>query len=1077
MKLNIKITVLLLMVAAIAFLGAGCTKQAKKERHLSKANQYFQAGELAKAEIEYLSAMRLGGPDPLAITRLGQIYYERGDLPRAFAFLNKSLEYDTNNVDVHVKVGTIMLTGRKVKEAREHAEFALSKAPTNDEALILLSDSIASPQEIDTTWQKLQKLNATAGNRPGYHVAMGNLLLRRQDATNAETAFKRAIAIDPKFSQAHLALGLIYWLRDDLKQADAEFKTAADLSPLKSPRRLKYAEFKIRTGDLDAAKKILESVTDQAQDYVPAWTYRAEIAFAEKKWDECKDLIQKILTRDSGNYEALLMRARLRLVQGETAKAIEEFTKMANDFARIPQVHFELAKAHLRNQDPVKAISSLNQALAADPNYVDAILALAEINLRKGDTAAAISPLITLTKKRPELTRAQLLLAAAYRQRNAPDDALAIYRALAAKQPKNPEIQMLIGSVLRSQTKNAEARKAFEKAFELAPGYLPALDQLVTLDVNDKRFDDAVRRIQAVAEKAPKNPVLPYMIGRVYMVQKDYPKAEAALLKSNELDPEYRASFIALSQVYVAQNKHKEAIAKLEAIAARGSNDVSALMQIGMIHEAAKDLEKARDTYERVIKIEPKFSPALNNLAYLYSEKFNNLDRAYELGKTANELMPNDPFTSDTFGWILYKRGDYGRALTLIAESAEKLEDQAEVQYHLGMANYMLGNEAAARTALQTALKTGDDFPGKSDAQIRLSFLATGQVAAGPQAIAELEKHLQAHPSDPIVLMRLATAYEAAGNFDKARTTYEQMLKANPKAVTATVRLAQIYATHLNNPAKAMEYAKSARALAPDDPDIAHTLGNLAFATGDFKWAQSLLSESARKDSSDPEVLFDLALADYQVGRVADAQSGAQTALRLNPSFSRAAAAQAFLAMLDLSLNPARAIQSVAQIQAALKANSNDTAALMAACLVHEQQGKWAEARQIYETILARNPLFFPAARGLAIIYSQNPADTQKGYELAVKARENYPTDADVARALGIINYRRNDFNNATRLLTESVRKRTNDAEAFYYLGLAQSQLKQKKEATASLQKALALNATAPFATDAKRALTDLAKP
>ena len=40
------------------------------------------------------------------------------------------------------------------------------------------------------------------------------------------------------------------------------------------------------------------------------------------------------------------------------------------------------------------------------------------------------------------------------------------------------------------------------------------------------------------------------------------------------------------------------------------------------------DFAKARDNYEKVLALDPNFTPALNNLAYIYSEKLNNLDRA-----------------------------------------------------------------------------------------------------------------------------------------------------------------------------------------------------------------------------------------------------------------------------------------------------------------------------------------------------------------------------------------------------------------------------------------------------------------
>ena len=51
----------------------------------------------------------------------------------------------------------------------------------------------------------------------------------------------------------------------------------------------------------------------------------------------------------------------------------------------------------------------------------------------------------------------------------------------------------------------------------------------------------------------------------------------------------------------------------------------------------------------------------------------------------------------------MFKKGDYGNALRLLQESAGKLPDLPEIQFHLGMAHYMLGEEEPARVALQKA--------------------------------------------------------------------------------------------------------------------------------------------------------------------------------------------------------------------------------------------------------------------------------------------------------------------------------------------------------------------------------------
>ena len=54
-------------------------------------------------------------------------------------------------------------------------------------------------------------------------------------------------------------------------------------------------------------------------------------------------------------------------------------------------------------------------------------------------------------------------------------------------------------------------------------------------------------------------------------------------------------------------------------------------MTLALVYDRMQDFPKARDAYEKLLSTQPNFVPALNNLAYLYTEHLNNLDKAYDL--------------------------------------------------------------------------------------------------------------------------------------------------------------------------------------------------------------------------------------------------------------------------------------------------------------------------------------------------------------------------------------------------------------------------------------------------------------
>jgi lipopolysaccharide biosynthesis regulator YciM len=85
--------------------------------------------------------------------------------------------------------------------------------------------------------------------------------------------------------------------------------------------------------------------------------------------------------------------------------------------------------------------------------------------------------------------------------------------------------------------------------------------------------------------------------------------------------------------------------------------------------------------------------------------------------------------------------------------------------------------------------------------------------------------------------------------------------------------------------------------------------------------------------------------------------------------------------------------------------------------LARGRDGTADQASKTYEKALADYPLCAPATRQLTLLYAQQASDDQKACDLATKARQTYPDDTDIAKALGILTYRRGLCPQATELL------------------------------------------------------------
>jgi tetratricopeptide (TPR) repeat protein len=75
-----------------------------------------------------------------------------------------------------------------------------------------------------------------------------------------------------------------------------------------------------------------------------------------------------------------------------------------------------------------------------------------------------------------------------------------------------------------------------------------------------------------------------------------------------------------------------------------------------MVYGVQQKYDKAKEYYQKALKINPTFAPAANNLAYLYTEKGGNVDEALNLAQSAKEQFPDDLHISDALVGSIIRR-------------------------------------------------------------------------------------------------------------------------------------------------------------------------------------------------------------------------------------------------------------------------------------------------------------------------------------------------------------------------------------------------------------------------------------
>jgi tetratricopeptide (TPR) repeat protein len=152
---------------------------------------------------------------------------------------------------------------------------------------------------------------------------------------------------------------------------------------------------------------------------------------------------------------------------------------------------------------------------------------------------------------------------------------------------------------------------------------------------------------------------------------------------------------------WVAAAKHNDqiaAISNLNDLTKRESGDKYILYLAGRWFVDQRGQQKAVQLFEKVLVLDPQFTPVLNRLGYAYAA-MGNMARAETLMQRYAAAMPTDPNPEDSYGDILFKAGRYQEARSHFEAALKKDPAFGPSQHELGDVFAMLGNQDAAREA------------------------------------------------------------------------------------------------------------------------------------------------------------------------------------------------------------------------------------------------------------------------------------------------------------------------------------------------------------------------------------------
>jgi tetratricopeptide (TPR) repeat protein len=241
---------------------------------------------------------------------------------------------------------------------------------------------------------------------------------------------------------------------------------------------------------------------------------------------------------------------------------------------------------------------------------------------------------------------------------------------------------------MRLTTTSDDARELFGKAVILSGNY---------------RLDECLESLRAATSKDP-NFASGWTLLSYYA--SDARESGEALARAQNLAGRVSPSELLFVRWVTALKKNDQlaAISYLNDLVRKEGHDKYLLYLAGRWFVDERDPSRAIPLFERVLQIDPEFTPVLNRLGYSYAA-MGDMPRAEALMQRYVAAMPRDPNPEDSYGDILFKAGRYLEAKEHFERALKKEPTFGPSQHELGDVYAMLGNQAAAREAYEKSAK------------------------------------------------------------------------------------------------------------------------------------------------------------------------------------------------------------------------------------------------------------------------------------------------------------------------------------------------------------------------------------
>ena len=854
-------------------------------------------------------------------------------------------------------------------------------------------------------------IQQNADNRSA-RLLLGELYLDQGDPQSAEKELRRARALGADNAGVNLLLG-----RALLMQGHYE-RILADIAPAPAPAS-RPATLALRGNALLGLTRVepARELFNEALKLNPASSEAllglARIAMWDKQPDLGRTLLARALAANPADVDCLRYHADLLRADGKGEAALAELNKILKHHPHNAQTLVDSANIHT----DAGRFSQARTTLAAARKVAGSSLGLtfleATLDFRENKLQAALEGVQRILRAAPEHYPSVLLAGAVHSALGAHQPAELELRKFLQAYPGHVYASKLLAAAYLGGQRPAEALLVLKPLLAARPDDAELLALAADANLRARDFGAAASLFEKASALQPASAALHTGLALSRMGSGDNARALAELERAAALEHTPPANGVLLVMSYLRANEPDKALKAVLEMEKQGDNPLIQNLK-GGIFLARQDLAAARASFERALKLDPAYLPALSNLAQIdtVERKTADTSRRYLAALAAS---PRNSAILEALSGIALAAGKPAEAIAYM--------ERASVDHP---------------ESLPLALRTAS------------LHLQAGQHG---KALLLARRLHGASPASEEALALLAQAYAVSGNYAQAADSYSRLAALTPRTATPHLRLAMVHiAQQQFGPAEAA--LRKALALEPAQLDARITLINLLVRQARFPDALAVALQAQK--------LHPTAAAGFKLeGDVRSAQGEHGAAFKAYEQALAAAPSGALMIQLyGALLKLERAADADARLARWLAAHPADVPTRLhyasSKLVRNDPQG----AIPHFEAVLKYDPGNLAALNDLAWSYQR--AGDRRALDTARRAYRLAPANPSIVDTLGWIYLEGGQLAQALPLLQKAATLAPRSAEIRFHYAQALARSGDKKGARRELESALAL--PQPFA-------------